>query len=135
MHHLIYLSAATELFDRDQLQDLLSESRRRNTQKGITGVLVYNDGSFLQAIEGEESKVRDLFQRISADPRHRKITTLFDEPIQTRDFGSWSMAFHDVSQIPDAAEGFNTLMNQQDRVELAEQYPAKVRAFLRHLVR
>ena len=37
---------------------------------GITGLLLFIDGGFLQMLEGEERAVRELYTRIAADRRH-----------------------------------------------------------------
>ena len=37
--------------------------------------------------------MRDLYQRISVDPRHKDITLHVDEAAQGRLFGDWSMAY------------------------------------------
>ena len=61
---LIYSSAAAPDLDMDDLQQMLAESRVRNRARGITGVLVYVDGVFLQILEGEKEKVLELMDAI-----------------------------------------------------------------------
>lgn len=105
--HCIYSSAACERFDAAALRELLDDSRVRNERAGITGMLLYADGSFFQVIEGPAEAVSELFARIVADRRHEHVTRIIEEPIPRRSFGDWSMGFptegEDLAQMP----GFN----------------------------
>ena len=90
---LVYVSSATVLFDQPMLVELLRVSRANNARDGITGVLLYDDGSFIQAIEGPEPAIRALKRRLEADPRHQQVTTVLEELVAERQFGQWSMGF------------------------------------------
>lgn len=83
--------------DEGQLAELLSQARRKNDEKNITGMLIRHDGCFLQAIEGEDSVIDRLFDKIRHDPRHTDVETLSDEPISARTFHRWTMGFRDMS--------------------------------------
>lgn len=88
---LVYASAATTPFTPQQLQDLLALARRRNAAAGITGMLLYLNGSFFQVLEGPSDVVDGLFATISSDPRHDRVRVLLQEPAPYREFGDWSM--------------------------------------------
>jgi len=90
---VVYVSSAVELFTTAQLLALLEESRRNNVRDGITGLLLYRGGNFMQLLEGEEDVVRRTHARILNDTRHRQVMTLLQEPIDARAFADWSMAF------------------------------------------
>lgn len=94
MHHLIYLSQATIPFEETQLEHLLGQARQFNAAHGLTGMLLYGNGRFLQVLEGDEATVHSLYARIRQDPRHRNVTTYADKPIATRAFSDWRMAYH-----------------------------------------
>jgi hypothetical protein len=96
MIQLIYTSAAREPFSTDALRQLLVATRGRNAKSGITGLLLYDRGSFIQALEGEASKVDETFERIKRDPRHHRITVLGRRPLDAREFSEWSMGFVDL---------------------------------------
>jgi Sensors of blue-light using FAD len=66
--------------------ELLKGSVQRNTQAGITRLLLYRDGTFMQALEGDKATVTALFAKISRDPRHHQIIRLIGEPIGHRFF-------------------------------------------------
>ncbi len=97
MHTIVYLSAASWLFSTDDILDILKTSRTNNSSLGITGLLIYHDGSIMQILEGEGKLVQSLFDKISRDKRHKGIIKIHDEPIETRSFREWSMAFKEVS--------------------------------------
>lgn len=79
-----------------ELVDLLVESRSRNADRGITGLLLYRRGRVMQMLEGEEGVVRNLFDRISMDVRHQQVTTVWNSVATQRRFPDWTMGFEDL---------------------------------------
>jgi hypothetical protein len=63
MYQVFYSSAALVPFSDAELTDLLAVSRANNLRLGVTGMLLYHDGSFLQALEGEETIVERLYAK------------------------------------------------------------------------
>jgi hypothetical protein len=63
----------------DGLTSLLNKSRVDNLANDITGMLLYMEGRyfseyegrFMQVLEGSESNVRKLFEKIAKDERHQ----------------------------------------------------------------
>ena len=92
-YRLIYSSEATAEMARTDLEQMLRESRIRNTRRDITGVLVFADGVFLQVLEGEREDIEDLMEHIQRDPRHRDIKVFHEEETDRRAFPSWRMAY------------------------------------------
>lgn len=90
---LIYVSTASHEFTDAELDEILKASVRNNSQRGITGMLLYIDGCFMQVVEGEAQPVIDTLARIMADPRHHHITVLNEADIEEREFSRWSMGF------------------------------------------
>jgi hypothetical protein len=90
---IVYVSAATRLLTQPELLALLKISRENNARRGITGVLLYNDGNFIQAFEGPDEVVRELHQQIQNDPRHQYMRTVLEEHVSERQFEQWSMGF------------------------------------------
>ncbi len=91
--HLIYASTATRKFSEEDLLQLLGESRLKNAQLNLTGVLLHTDNHFFQILEGEPEMVDQMFQHISQDERHTKVVSIIREPISKRSFGEWTMGF------------------------------------------
>jgi hypothetical protein len=82
----------------DDLQELLEHARRSNAAKGITGALIYAEGTFLQILEGDKELLQDLMARIRRDLRHESVVVLRESEVPTAIFGSWKMAY--VSATP-----------------------------------
>lgn len=97
MHHILYLSLATTPFTNRQLQSLLINARRRNTELGVTGILLYGNERFLQILEGEEDMVQEVYAHIRRDPRHTNILTFANKPVAERAFKEWAMAFQPIA--------------------------------------
>jgi hypothetical protein len=117
MHQIVYTSTATEDFSIVDLKKLLLDARVRNKALGVSGMLVFHDGTFLQALEGEKRAVNEIFASILSDPRHRDIDVLHRGPgFDQRVFGDWSMGFADFTGAADILKGFIRL-NAQLRIK------------------
>jgi hypothetical protein len=90
---LIYSSEAAPDLAVGELEGMLVESRLRNRVRGITGVLVYVEGAFLQVLEGAKDDVLDLMERIARDPRHHDVKVFYEQEVDERAFASWGMAY------------------------------------------
>jgi hypothetical protein len=97
---------------KQDLLELLTLSRANNSKLGITGMLLFKDGNFLQTLEGEQKKVLDLYEKIALDRRHQNLVALWQGPCTERAFPDWSMGFHDLRSA-DAAQtpGFNSFLD------------------------
>ena len=91
MIQLIYVSTAARRISKDDLQTILLTSIQHNFKNNITGLLLYDQGTFCQALEGEAEDVHALFSKIQEDERHTNVIKIFDDEIMVRDFSSWSM--------------------------------------------
>ena len=97
MLQMIYTSEAKTKFSSAELQELLLIARRNNDRDAITGMLLYEDGTFLQVLEGENEVVEATYQRIAADKRHHKIMLIARFEVDHRSFHDWEMGFFDAS--------------------------------------
>lgn len=98
VYYLVYLSSSIGLFDEAELKSILSISRENNSKKDITGILLYHEGNILQVLEGDEERVKQLYEIIEKDKRHHGIITMADGFADVRSFPDWSMGFRAVSQ-------------------------------------
>jgi hypothetical protein len=96
---LLYASRAVPALDQDELHAILRKSKANNPLLGITGVLCYSEGIFLQALEGGRAAVNQLYNRIAADPRHSDVTLLCYAEIHERRFAGWSMGQVNMSRL------------------------------------
>ena len=96
---LMYASRAVPALDQEELVTILRQSKANNPSTGVTGVLCYSGGIFLQVLEGGRSAVNKLYNRIGADPRHTNVELLLYEEIGERRFASWSMGQVNMSRL------------------------------------
>src|ERR1700724_4507022 len=106
MLQIIYASAASRHFTPPELQAILSAARRNNTGLSITGMLLYDDGSFLQVLEGPEAAVAKMYATISNDKRHSNVHLILRDTIEAREFEEWSMGFVDLTRSSRDVEGY-----------------------------
>ena len=112
MYYLVYVSSATRLFTQQELVDLLQVSRRNNEPAQITGMLLYQDGNFMQYLEGPKDAVLTSMARISKDPRHHGIITLLQNETGEREFSDWAMGFKSLdASVPDGNPGYTDFLN------------------------
>ena len=97
MRYVVYVSAATRLMSETELVALLRVSRERNEADGLTGMLLYKDGSFMQVLEGEAAPMERTCARIRRDPRHGGLVFLRDDALAGRNFAGWAMGFRTVA--------------------------------------
>ena len=109
---LLYASRATDL-NPEAIEAILSQSRHCNPTCGITGILCYGGGIFLQAIEGGRMAVSELYGHIQKDARHKDVVLLHYEEITERRFGGWTMGQVNMSKI-----NTNILLKYAERPEL-----------------
>ena len=82
------------------IDDILKVSHRNNERDDITGLLIYKDGCFIQLLEGDEIAVEETLTRISQDPRHLGMVTIYDRTAddEKRSFENWSLAAVEVNR-------------------------------------
>lgn len=119
MFYIIYVSTATREMDGGTLRAILKTSREYNAIHGITGLLFYKEGRFMQLLEGDEADVRKLYRSIVRDERHHKVTTLLEGVESERFFPGWAMAFRTAG--PNAPQGVDAALPwEKDEVEFTE---------------
>ncbi|MBM3388835.1 MAG: BLUF domain-containing protein [Betaproteobacteria bacterium] len=96
---LMYCSRAATGVDSEELSLLLRQCRSHNGEAGITGMLCFSEGLFIQVIEGGRSGVNQLYQRILADPRHHDVVLLVYDEISQRRFAGWMMGQVNMARV------------------------------------
>ncbi len=127
-----YVSTATKQMLRDDLLEILTVARRNNQGAEITGLLLFDGGNFLQVLEGKEDVVRHVFSRIARDDRHRDLSVLFEEQVDTPQFEQWSMGFQaidgvDWMEFPNATDQPEGLRRMLKRYGEAKELFLKMR--------
>lgn len=102
---------------KDEINSIIDVAHAYNEKCGITGVLFFSNGRFLQILEGEMPELEQLMQSIAHDPRHNDLQYIVEKPIVKRGFESWVMAFYDL----DDASTFSAEAFQDIRTALLDQ--------------
>jgi uncharacterized Fe-S cluster-containing MiaB family protein len=96
--HCIYTSAGTRNFKNDEIITILRKARINNAKLNVTGILLYDSGSFFQIIEGKQNTIAELYEKISQDERHAHVTKVIIEPIEERSFSEWTMGYPQITR-------------------------------------
>ncbi len=101
MHELFYCSYAMKGISNEDILNILEVSRQNNSERNITGILLYwkNTNQFLQVLEGDKKSIFDLYEKINNDTRHSALKLIYHGEISERGFSGWSMAFNDLAEI------------------------------------
>ena len=111
LHQLVYISAAEKEFSEQELSEILEIARNNNQSLDITGMLLFHEGSFIQALEGEKISVETLYEKIGKDDRHSETRVLYRGEVDERQFESWSMGFYRSNQSSNEnLEGFHKFL-------------------------
>jgi len=126
MLSLIYVSSSVKLLNNNELLDILKASRENNVAKDITGMLLYKSGNFMQVLEGPDEAVNALYETIKADPRHKDVSVISREQIQTRQFPAWEMAFQDLDNPAIKNEsGYSQFLHDEFTAAVYQQNPLR----------
>ncbi len=96
---LLYASRAVPAVDQEELIAILKKSKANNPQLGVTGVLCFSEGTFMQVLEGGRAAVNKLYNRIASDSRHTDVELLCYQEIGERRFAGWSMGQVNMSRL------------------------------------
>lgn len=109
---LLYASRAVDT-SAGAIEAILTQAREHNPSCGITGILCYGGGIFLQAIEGGRMAVSELFGHIQKDARHKDVALLHFEEITERRFGGWTMGQVNLNKL-----NHSILLKYSEKAEL-----------------
>lgn len=115
---LVYVSAANIEFSAADLDVLLDKARQNNSAIGVTGVLLFHEGTFLQVLEGDEQTVNNLYDKIAEDTRHGNVLLLATRAIDQPNFGDWSMGFVRDQKALEKLPGFVDFFQGRDFIDL-----------------
>ena len=126
LSQLIYVSTPEKSFSEEELDNLLTEARKTNQELEITGILLYTGSNFFQVLEGKESDIGFVFEKIKSNPNHSDIVVILKEAISKRSFEEWNMAYTRVSpdEIRDIV-GYQDIDNLSSSLPLFEESKAR----------
>lgn len=126
---IIYISNAVKLFDERHLNKLFYQSFQNNIHKKITGILLYNEGTFIQILEGRQEALNNLFKIIHHDKRHNNITKILDRRIGERLFKKYRTGFNTLNNYRQM-DGLETFLSKCNNSSHAHVVLALLSPFL-----
>jgi hypothetical protein len=99
LYHVIYLSSATERLSQGPLLEMLTMGRRKNVARGLTGILLHRDGTYLHFLEGRREDVDVLLLQLRMDRRHGALKVLREGSLGRRLYPDSPLAFKDLSGL------------------------------------
>ncbi len=115
---LVYISSAVKQFTKDDIAGLLTVSRKNNEKHGLSGVLLYADGGFIQVLEGEKHQLDLTYRKTLCDPRHQNILELYREVTSEPVFRKWKMACQKIALPENAVDIFQLNHHNISKLEL-----------------
>ncbi len=115
---LVYVSSAVRLLNLGEIEYLLKRARERNKEYGITGVLLYIGGNFMQYLEGPKDNLDIIYKIIGKDNQHTGLILVSRETIESRQFADWSMAYQTKN-----AEGYVDSTGNGKLIEMILEIP------------
>ena len=99
LFHLGYVSTETGDLGSAGMVELLTEARRINTSRDITGLLLHRERSFYQVLEGAEDVVRQTFDSIEKDQDTRLSMSCLKVKLTSASFltGRWAFLISTAS--------------------------------------
>lgn len=119
LESLVYVSSAVRLLSPDEIRSLLKRARERNTEYGITGVLLYINGNIIQYIEGPKDNLDVIYETIRKDARHTGLILISREALKSRQFGDWPMGF-----LTKDGEGYVASPSEKQLIVKIQDFPS-----------
>lgn len=95
MKAIMYKSIPSEGIEKNKFQELLQNSQERNQLHHITGYIFLSRTKIVQLIEGDDTTIDALYNRIKNDTRHVEVSIILDKQIEKRTMMNWNMAVLD----------------------------------------
>lgn len=123
---LTYKSKAAFNPSNADLDDLVHKARVRNRSAGVTGMLLYENGKFLQTLEGPPEGLKQIWSAIRHDERHTQIEVLSEHVVATRLFSDWDLLLYSRAEERPPQQAVQPLQQR----DLAEYVPQMARLAL-----
>jgi hypothetical protein len=84
------------------LAKIYFHSKKSNLKIGVTSLLAYKNGYYLQALEGDDQAVDQAFSNVKKIGFHKSLTVLFESSIEKRFFPGWPVRLaSELNSTPD----------------------------------
>lgn len=110
LNRLVYMSTAVGVLRAEELDRIYFRAQSANAQAGITGLMLFYEGVFLQMLEGPAAGVSSLMERVRRDRRHSNLIVLEAGPADERLFPDAPMRFISARNLsPGEKQAFSDL--------------------------
>ncbi|MEM5564003.1 BLUF domain-containing protein [Psychroserpens sp. AS72] len=115
---ICYKSKVKSTLDIMDFETLFFETQTKNDSHNIKGVLVKQENTFFQIIEGESIILDALYLKIKNDFRHTNIIEILNTPISQLSFEGFDTGYVVIDHV-DALYGLQTYIDslKQNNVE------------------
>lgn len=122
LYRIIYMSRNEMLGTAEEIEQsvagILETSRLNNRKVDVSGVLMFNNGGFVQVLEGPLENVTKTFERIQCDTRHGEVVVLEAGEVAERSFSDWAMGYvgsdsHDAARYSLIKLGIGTMLKMR----------------------
>ncbi len=94
LHQFAYISNEKQYFTDEDLRVLMMRAREKNKRMELTGLLLYDNGTFLQVLEGPQDSIEIMKQELLNDSRHENMDVIYSsDKLFEREFANWRMGF------------------------------------------
>lgn len=90
---------ARKQYSAEEIKKIVSDLSIRNTQHGLTGILIYNKGEFYQILEGEQETIEGLKDEILNDALHGGVHVIWEGTIKDRGYTNWGLSTSMMGEI------------------------------------
>ncbi|MGJ7546518.1 BLUF domain-containing protein [Variovorax sp. LT1R16] len=103
LHELLYFSVLAPNQTPTVVGQIAAQARRRNTERDITGLLVFDGIHFCQHIEGPRDAVLTLLERLQQDARHTDLRVVYESARTERRYRRFDLGFAQSDGAEDMA--------------------------------
>jgi len=126
-YRVLYVSQGADNLTGADLASILQSAHDYNQSAGITGLLLFHKGTFLQLLEGDREQIENLLRKIEKDSRNQELDVIHEEESGARMFSDWSMSFVPLDPN-DPVPLDSSLVNIMDPKDLMDRVSGKTDA-------
>lgn len=103
LHELLYFSVLAPNQTPTVVGQIVAQARQRNTERGITGLLVFDGIHFCHHIEGPRDAVLALLESLQQDGRHTDLRVVYEKARTERRYRRFDLGFAQSDGAEDMA--------------------------------
>ena len=127
---ICYISKAREGLSDPEIEQIFANTKQKNNNANIKGILLYGFGNFFQVLEGDKKIIEDLYlNKICDNTRHSDIQTIINYQINDPIFNAYSTEFN-IVKTNDQLDSIKTYLNQNNLHHLSKNIQRMLNPFL-----